>query len=115
MAIRSTRGGPRAAFVMAAILGGTAAHAAACSSTGNPEPPVFSATTSGTGGAGQGGAGQGGAGGVDPACVGEDGCYACDPTNDPEFLNACTEAQCSAFDNEARLPLYNGGDLPPVP
>jgi hypothetical protein len=30
-------------------------------------------------------------------------------------LNACTDSQCSHFDNVARLPNYNGGNLPPLP
>lgn len=52
--------------------------------------------------------------GSDP-CVGNDGCFACEPTTEPEILEACTDAQCEPFDNEARLPLYEGSDLPPLP
>jgi hypothetical protein len=46
------------------------------------------------------------------------GCFktdVCDPVQLDDFLNACTTAQCIQFDNEARLPLYNHGTLPPLP
>jgi hypothetical protein len=73
--------------------------------------------TTSSGGGGTGGTvttGGGGTGGA-PNCDGPNGCYSCKPTVDVQFLNACTNAQCSPFDNVARLPLYNGGNLPPVP
>jgi hypothetical protein len=81
-------------------------------------------STGGTGGTGTGGtAGAGGTGGTggdttgstSTNCDGPNGCFACAPQANKEFLNACTNAQCSPFDNVARLPLYNGGNLPPVP
>ena len=52
---------------------------------------------------------------ADASCSGADACYACSPATTIEFLNACTSAQCLPFDNTARLPLYNGGNLPPLP
>ena len=48
-------------------------------------------------------------------CDGPNGCYNCAPTTNDQFLNACTDATCVPFDNERRLPRYNGGDLPPIP
>ena len=39
----------------------------------------------------------------------------CEPTEDVDFLNGCTDGQCIAFDNAARLPLYNNGTLPALP
>ena len=43
-------------------------------------------------------------------------CFPCTPTLDPEFLNACTGAQCVPFDDTTRVRgvLADGG-LPPVP
>ena len=51
----------------------------------------------------------------DANCHGDGGCYACAPQTTTEFLNHCTNGQCTPFDNEARLPLYNHGSLPPAP
>lgn len=48
-------------------------------------------------------------------CLGAEGCFKCEVENLEQALNACTESQCAPFDNAARLPLYNGGSLPPVP
>lgn len=39
----------------------------------------------------------------------------CEPTQLTDFLNSCTGAQCVAFDDVARLPRYNNGNLPPLP
>ncbi|MDX2090839.1 MAG: hypothetical protein SFX73_23470 [Kofleriaceae bacterium] len=39
----------------------------------------------------------------------------CEPTQLTDFLNSCTGAQCIAFDNVARLPRYNNGNLPALP
>src|SRR5687767_8787707 len=52
------------------------------------------------------GDGDGDAGDGDgDGCVGQDGCFACEPTNSAEFLNACSDASCEPFDNsQARLP-----------
>lgn len=36
----------------------------------------------------------------------------CEPTEDVDFLNGCTDGSCVGFDNTARLPHYNGGNLP---
>ena len=51
------------------------------------------------------------------ACVGPDGCHDCAPKKPLEFLNACTDATCAAFDNsQKRLPLLtDDGELPPLP
>jgi hypothetical protein len=84
-------------------------------------------TSSTTGAGGQGGAGggttttttgvggAGGQGGAPPDCNGPNNCYKCPPLTEPQFLNHCTAAQCSPFDNVARLPLYNNGNLPAIP
>lgn len=83
-------------------------------------------STSGTGGGGAGGgdattsttaSGTGGGGGQGGGvnCDDPSGCYDCPPVTNDQHLNACTDAQCTPFDNVARLPLYNGGNLPPVP
>jgi hypothetical protein len=115
---------------------------AACSSESNPKPPDNNFTTSsgttsgsdstttsasGTGGDGSAtsstgssastgtGAGGGGTGGAPPSCDGVNGCYSCPPKTGNQLLNACTGSQCSPFDNVARLPLYNSGNLPAIP
>jgi hypothetical protein len=50
------------------------------------------------------------------SCLGTGGCWSCAPTTRLEFVNACTSAACSPFDNRARLPLLNpDGTLPPLP
>jgi hypothetical protein len=46
------------------------------------------------------------------------GCFrqdVCEPDEDTDFLNGCTGGACVAYDNTARLPLYNNGALPPLP
>ena len=49
-------------------------------------------------------------------CTADGGCYLCPPSSDPQFLNQCTAATCSHFDNHSRLPLLTGdGGLPPLP
>lgn len=56
----------------------------------------------------EGGVGDGG------TCRGADNCYSCEPTESSHFLDRCTDGRCARFDNAARLPLYNGGSLPPL-
>jgi hypothetical protein len=50
------------------------------------------------------------------SCEGPDGCWACAPENQEQFLNACTDAECVPYDN-AQLEglLLEDGSLPPVP
>lgn len=119
----------RRAALFAILVSAGATAFVACSSESNPTPPDTTFTTSastttsatGTGGAGGGSTssssatGTGGAGGAPPECNGPNGCYACPPKTGNQFLNACTSSQCSPFDDVARLPLYNGGNLPPIP
>src|SRR4051812_32987969 len=50
---------------------------------------------------------------VDPGCIGAAACFKCEPTKTEEFLNACTDGQCTPFDNKARLPLFTAGQ--PLP
>jgi hypothetical protein len=47
-------------------------------------------------------------------CDGQGGCYACAPSTPLQFLNQCTNSQCSPFDNTT-LPLLADGGLPPLP
>ncbi|HEU4406463.1 MAG TPA: hypothetical protein VFS43_14455 [Polyangiaceae bacterium] len=118
------------ALALAAALAPAAALVSACSSDANDAPSgpsVFDPPGAGSGGApgSSGGAGAGGAagnagsggGGVAPNCLGPDGCFAasCAPQVTEHFLNRCTDASCARFDNAARLPLFNGGSLPPLP
>lgn len=57
---------------------------------------------------------RGGDGDTDASCTGPDGCFACTPQGTLEHLNRCTGTTCVPFDNAARLPRYNNGDLPPI-
>jgi hypothetical protein len=120
--------------LLAILFGAFAASVSitACSSETNQKPPDNNFTTStgtgtetststsasatGTGGAGGGGTSSAtGTGGAPPKCDGPNGCYACPPKTGVQILNACSGSQCSPFDNVARLPLYNNGNLPPIP
>jgi hypothetical protein len=49
-------------------------------------------------------------------CEGPDGCYACAPETQVQFLEACTDAECIPYDN-AQLEglLEEDGSVPPVP
>jgi hypothetical protein len=49
------------------------------------------------------------------SCVGTDGCYSCAPTVTEQFLNRCTDSQCSPFNNLDRLGLRPGQALPALP
>jgi hypothetical protein len=106
---------------IAALTIGLFSSVAACDDSENPTPTSSTFTTStgpGAGGnGGNGGSGDGGnaGGGTGGDCTSAEGCWDCAPTQNVHFLNACTDAACSPFDNVARLPLYNGGDLPPIP
>jgi hypothetical protein len=94
---------------------------AACDNEANPTPTSTFTTSTGPGAGGNGAGSEGGAGGGNGGsgtggdCTSEAGCWDCAPTENVHFLNACTDASCSPFDNVARLPLYNNGDLPPLP
>lgn len=114
-----------------------AAAALAGCGNDNPQPPTTSsgvftggsensggggAAGSNSGGSNAGGSNTGGAAGSSSGgsagsenCAGPNDCYACPPKVDEQFLNACTAAQCAPFDNVTRLPLYNNGNLPPLP
>lgn len=51
---------------------------------------------------------------IDPST----GCFksdVCEPTQLTDYLNACTTVACETFDDVTRLPLYNNGNLPPLP
>ena len=62
------------------------------------------------------GGGSDGSGDGGTSCGEDGGCYACTPTNDIQFGNACTDAKCQPFDNRARLKkLPSDGGLTPLP
>ena len=70
----------------------------------------------GPGSTGTGGGGAGGSGSTGTGCVGPDGCYACAPDAQAEFLNACTDAACIPYDNtQLEGLLLEDGSVPPVP
>lgn len=50
-------------------------------------------------------------------CLGPEGCFACDPENNAQLLNHCTDSVCEPFVNTPeRLPLLGAdGSLPPIP
>lgn len=79
-------------------------------STGATTTDASSSAGSGAGGAG----GSGGSSGT--GCVGEDGCFACEPESQAEFLNHCTDAQCVPYDNSQIADLLDeDGSVPPLP
>ena len=48
-------------------------------------------------------------------CVGPNGCWACTPTTNDQFLNACSST-CISFDESRITPLLTAdGSLPPLP
>lgn len=99
---------------LGAVLIALGSLVAACSSTEETAPPrsVIPSPDGPDGAASSGGLDAA----VDPACKGANGCYTCEPKNELDFLNACTDSQCTPFDNAARLPLYMAGKaLPPLP
>jgi hypothetical protein len=70
-----------------------------------------------TGEGGDGGeAGTGGGAICTPGSTGPGGCFLC-PSTGIQYLNQCTDSQCSHFDNARLLyPGYTpGGALPPLP
>jgi hypothetical protein len=78
-------------------------------------------STGGAGGstdedAGGGTGGTGGSGSTGCAKDSSKGCYTCDgPTSDDEFLNHCTAATCTAYDNSKLTKLGANGKLPDLP
>lgn len=103
--------------------GGSVAGSGGSTAGSGGSPAGAGGSTAGSGGstAGSGGstAGSGGSaagsGGAAGSCDGANGCYACTPVTLEQHLNQCTDSQCVPFDNAARLPLFNGGNLPPIP
>lgn len=74
--------------------------------SGNAGSGTAGSGTAGSGTAGSGTAGSSGSGGA--------GCFD-KPKTTSEFLNQCTNSTCAPFDNAARLPLFQNGQLPPIP
>jgi hypothetical protein len=66
------------------------------------------APTAGADGGGSGGVdgGEGGAANCEPQ--GELDCYPCAPKTNEQFLNQCSDAECSPFDNAERIPGFDG-------
>jgi hypothetical protein len=75
----------------------------------------------GTGGSGTGGAGGSGTGGTGMStltCKGANppggSCFAGTPATPGDYLNCCTDAQCTKYDN-SKLSKLVGGKVPPLP
>lgn len=63
-----------------------------------------------------GGTGTGTGGGAGGGCIGDNGCYACAPARQADFLNACTASECVPYDNgQLQGLLQEDGSVPPVP
>lgn len=52
---------------------------------------------------------------IEPAAFDGRGCFRCTPTQSIELNNACTTAECTPFDNAARIPGYVAGATLPAP
>ena len=49
-------------------------------------------------------------------CLGPNGCWACTPTTNDQFLNSCGSGQCVTFDTARVAPFLTAdGSLPPLP
>jgi len=58
----------------------------------------------------------GDAGDASDECIGPNGCWACTPTTNDQFLNSCGGGQCIGFDSTRVTPfLLPDGGLPPLP
>jgi hypothetical protein len=92
---------------MKRVLFGLMLFAGACGGEDNPIPEIVDAATDAP------------ATDADDSdavdCTGENECFSCEPVQLTDFLNACTDGTCFPFDNVARLPRFNNGDLPPLP
>jgi hypothetical protein len=110
----------------AGASGGKSSGSGGKSSGSGGDVPDSSAGGSGSGGeegsgGEQGSGGEEGSGGSGPivpdsgTCTpgetGEHGCFKC-PKTTAEYHNQCTSSSCSPFDNEARLPRFDGYPLP---
>ncbi len=82
-----------------------------CSSQGT----TTTGGSGGTGGTTMTTGGTGGTGGTTTTGCDAGGCWSCEPTNDPQFLNACTDAKCEKFDNKVKCKhLTEDGGVPPL-
>ena len=59
--------------------------------------------------------GMASAGDAGASCTGKNGCFACAPKSDPEFMNGCTDSRCVPFDNRRLRNLTPDGMLKPLP
>ncbi|MDQ2647440.1 MAG: hypothetical protein M3020_26795 [Myxococcota bacterium] len=90
------------AYVALAIVAGSLA--AACGDDADGDDPNVIPSTGGKSGSG----GEGGGGEANCEPQGEYNCYPCAPKTDEQYLNQCSDAECSPFDNAARIPGFTG-------
>ncbi len=124
------------AIFLSASISVAAALAACGSSSGNPTPTgtggativgssatgtpasttatTGTMTTSTTGGAG-GTTTTSTTGGTGGSCTGANDCYACAPSTNEEYLNACNGMTCQVFDVTKLTMLMQDGGLPALP
>ncbi|MGH7283167.1 MAG: hypothetical protein ACRELY_16700 [Polyangiaceae bacterium] len=58
--------------------------------------------------------GDGNPANCDPSATTDGGCFACTPVTNDQLEKACTDSTCLPFDDNARIPGFNG-TLPSVP
>jgi hypothetical protein len=104
------------AVVAVAVSGVVASACSSSTDEAAPSRPVIPVQPDSSTSVSDGGDVDGEAAVVDPGCLGPDSCFKCEPVKLDDYLNACTDGQCTPFDNAARLPLFKAGQaLPPVP
>jgi len=92
-----------------------------CMVPGSTSGSGGTATTTGTAGSGgTGGSSTSTSTGTMTVCevdggVDGGGCWGCEPKNDTQILNQCTDGKCVKFDNKRVTKLPPGGKLPALP
>ena len=115
----STGGGGNVAGESSAGAGnepGVGGNGGSDSGTGGAASETGGASGSGSGGEAGGGTepgvggsgGEGGSGEENCEPQGEYDCYPCAPKTDAQYLNQCSDAECSPFDNADRIPGFTG-------
>jgi len=84
---------------------GAGAKAGSANNGGGAAGVTEDNTNAGAAGEAEGGAA--GAATVDPSCVGDDGCFSCEPKNNNQFLNHCVEGGCPASFANSTLTKIN--------
>ena len=87
---------------------GTGGTLTAGTGAGGATGDAGAAPTAGAESGGSGGVDGGEGGAVSCEPQGELDCYPCAPTTNEQFLNQCSDAECSPFDNAERIPGFNG-------